>query len=138
MNAQLVESVHALGQDEQLETVEAILGGLTLGTVVKLVPRLEKAWDVEAHQKVSGGTVLPHVEEEEVEQTAFSVFVDEIGPQKIQVVKAVRQFMDVSLKEAKDLLDAALPALIKKDLAFLAAEELKKVLTETGAKVSIK
>jgi hypothetical protein len=48
-----VQAIHDLEQDDQLDALEELLGGLTLGTVVKLVPRLEEAWDVEGKKRSS-------------------------------------------------------------------------------------
>ena len=134
----LVEQVHALDEDEQLETVEAILGGLTLGTVVKLVPRLEEAWGVKATPQLPPGfgTQQTQVEEEE-EKTDFDVTVTEMGGKRIQVIKAVRTATSMQLKEAKDLLDQ-LPATIKTGISADEAENLKKALEEAGAVVEVK
>ena len=61
----------------------------------------------------------------------------EIGPNKIQVIKVVRELTGLGLKEAKDLVDAA-PKAVKEGVAKDEAEKIKAALEEQGAKVEIK
>ncbi len=71
------------------------------------------------------------------EKTAFDVVLKAIGPNKLAVVKAVKEQTGLGLKEAKDLVDGA-PNTIKEGLAKADAEALKKVLEDTGAEVDLK
>lgn len=71
------------------------------------------------------------------EPTLKSVELKATGDQKIQVIKIVREVLDVGLKEAKDLVDGA-PKIIKEGLKTEEAEELKKKLEEAGATVELK
>jgi len=71
------------------------------------------------------------------EKTSFNVELTEIGGAKLQVVKAVKEACGLGLKEAKDLVDGA-PAVIKEGLSKEEAENLKKVIEEAGAKVTLK
>jgi large subunit ribosomal protein L7/L12 len=71
------------------------------------------------------------------EKTEFTVSLDEIGAQKIQVIKVVREITGLGLKEAKDLVEGA-PKPVKENLPKEQAEELKKKLEAVGAKVSLK
>ena len=71
------------------------------------------------------------------EKTSFDVILAEVGGAKLQVVKAVKEACGLGLKEAKDLVDAA-PAKIKEGLSKEEAENLKKAIEESGAKVEIK
>ena len=138
MSNELVQAIHDLPLEEQLETLEALLGGLTIGTVVKLVPRLEEAWDVKVRPDFSG---TPPVEEEK-EQTEFSVLITEMGPKRLTVVKAVRSVTQLDLKKSKGLLkgllDEGLPALIREKISRDEAEAAKSKLEESGATVEIK
>ncbi|MFA7439137.1 50S ribosomal protein L7/L12 [Castellaniella sp.] len=71
------------------------------------------------------------------EQTEFTVFLAEIGANKVSVIKAVREITGLGLKEAKDLVDAA-PKAVKEGVDKAAAEEAQKKLEDAGAKVELK
>ena len=71
------------------------------------------------------------------EQTEFTATLTEIGPNKIPVIKVVRELTGLGLKEAKDLVDAA-PKPVKEGVAKDEAEKIKAALEEQGAKVEIK
>ncbi len=71
------------------------------------------------------------------EKSSFDVVLTEIGQAKLQVVKAVKEACGLGLKEAKDLVDAA-PSTLKEGLSKDEAENLKKVIEESGAKVELK
>ncbi|HEY3335662.1 MAG TPA: 50S ribosomal protein L7/L12 [Candidatus Limnocylindrales bacterium] len=73
----------------------------------------------------------------EEEQTEFSAVLSEVGPNKIPVIKVVRELTGLGLKEAKDLVDAA-PKAVKEGVAKDEAEKIKAALEEQGAKVDIK
>ena len=70
------------------------------------------------------------------EQTEFSAVLSEIGPNKIPVIKVVRELTGLGLKEAKDLVDAS-PRPVKEGVARDEAEKIKAALEEQGAKVTI-
>jgi large subunit ribosomal protein L7/L12 len=71
------------------------------------------------------------------EQTEFSAILTEVGPNKIPVIKVVRELTALGLKEAKDLVDAA-PKPVKEGVGRDEAEKVKAALEEQGAKVEIK
>src|SRR5260221_14108937 len=71
------------------------------------------------------------------EQTEFTATLLEIGPNKIPVIKVVRELTGLGLKEAKDLVDA-FPKAVKEGVARDEAEKIKAALEEQGAKVEIK
>jgi large subunit ribosomal protein L7/L12 len=71
------------------------------------------------------------------EQTEFSAVLAEVGPNKIPVIKVVRELTGLGLKEAKDLVDAA-PKPVKEGVGKDEAEKIKAALEEQGAKVEIK
>ena len=71
------------------------------------------------------------------EQTEFTASIIEIGPNKIPVIKVVRELTGLGLKEAKDLVDAT-PKAVKEGVARDEAEKIKAALEEVGAKVEIK
>jgi large subunit ribosomal protein L7/L12 len=82
----------------------------------------------------AGGAEAPAAAEEQTEVTAT---LTEIGPNKIPVIKVVRELTGLGLKEAKDLVDAA-PKPVKEGVARDEAEKIKAALEEQGAKVEIK
>jgi len=82
----------------------------------------------------AGAAAAPAAEEE---QTEFSAVLTEVGPNKIPVIKVVRELTGLGLKEAKDLVDAA-PKPVKEAVARDEADKIKAALEEQGAKVEIK
>jgi large subunit ribosomal protein L7/L12 len=81
----------------------------------------------------AGGAAAPVVEE----KTEFTVVLAEAGPNKVNVIKAVRELTGLGLKEAKDLVDGA-PKAVKEGIAKADAEAALKKLVEAGAKAEIK
>jgi len=71
------------------------------------------------------------------EQTEFTATLVEIGPNKIPVIKVVRELTGLGLKEAKDVVDA-FPKAVKEGVTREEAEKIKAALEEQGAKVEIK
>ena len=101
-----------------------------------LVKTIEETFGVSA----AAATVVaagPAAAEEVVEKTEFDVVLKEIGPEKIKVIKTVRELTGLGLKEAKEVVDNA-PKAIKEGVSKDEAEELKKKLEEVGAKVELK
>ncbi len=71
------------------------------------------------------------------EQTEFTVFLADVGANKVSVIKVVREITGLGLKEAKDLVDGA-PKPVKEGLSKADAEDAKKKLEEAGAKIELK
>ncbi|MCS7233348.1 MAG: 50S ribosomal protein L7/L12 [Synergistetes bacterium] len=78
----------------------------------------------------------PAAEAKAEEKTEFKVVLKDAGANKIQVIKVVRQFTDLGLKEAKDLVEKV-PSVVKEGVSKEEAEEIKKKLEEAGAKVEL-
>jgi large subunit ribosomal protein L7/L12 len=85
----------------------------------------------------SGGAPAAEAAPAVEEQTEFTATIVEIGPNKIPVIKVVRELTGLGLKEAKDLVDAT-PKAVKESVARDEAEKIKAALEEVGAKVEIK
>ena len=122
-----------------LEKIVEELSALTVMEAAELSKMLEEKWGVSAAAPVAvaaaaGGAAAAPAEEE---KTEFDVVLTDVGANKIQVIKAVRELTGLGLKEAKDLVDSA-PKAIKEAVAKAEAEELKKKLEEAGAKVELK
>ena len=112
------------------------LSKLTVVEAADLSKQLEEKWGVSAAAAVAaapaGGGGAPAEEKSE-----FAVFLAAAGDKKINVIKEVRAFTGLGLKEAKDLVEAA-PKEVKKGVAKKEAEEAKKKLETAGAKVELK
>ena len=114
------------------------LSKLTVVEAAELSKQLEEKWGVTAAAPVAaapaGGVANPDTTEE---KTEFTVFLSVAGDKKINVIKEVRAFTNLGLKEAKDLVEAA-PKEIKKGVSKKEAEEVKKKVEAAGAKVELK
>ncbi|MCL6499761.1 MAG: 50S ribosomal protein L7/L12 [Armatimonadota bacterium] len=120
------------------EIVEAI-GNLTVLELAELVKALEEKFGVTAAAPVAvaaaPAAAAPAAVEEE--QTEFDVILKAAGPNKIQVIKVVRELTGLGLKEAKDLVDGA-PKPVKEKVSKQEAESIKAKLQEVGAEVEVK
>jgi large subunit ribosomal protein L7/L12 len=131
-----------LTQDEILDAI----GNMTLVEVADFIKKFEEKFGVTAAAPVAVAAApaagaaqatdgaAPAATEE---QTEFSAVLTEVGPNKIPVIKVVRELTQLGLKEAKDLVDAA-PKPVKEGIARDEAEKIKAALEEQGAKVDIK
>ena len=110
---------------------------LTILELADLVKALETEFGVSAAPvAVAGGAAAAAAPAEE-EKTEFDVVLAEIGAKKLEVIKAVREYTGLGLKDAKDLVEAA-PKTIKEGVSKDEAEEIKKKLTEAGATIEVK
>ena len=101
---------------------------------------LVKACEEEFGVSAAAGVVVagPAAAAEEVEEkTEFDVELTEIGPNKVKVIKVVREATGLGLKEAKEVVDNA-PKIVKEQLSKAEADDLKAKLEEQGAKVTLK
>ena len=130
-----------LTQDDLLEAIDK----MTVLELSEFIKRFEERYGVTAAAPVAvaaapaagaaaaagDGAAAPE------EQSEFTAVLAEIGPNKIPVIKVVRELTGLGLKEAKDLVDAA-PKPVKEGVARDEAEKIKAALEEQGAKVEIK
>jgi len=122
-------------------TTDALLeaiGSLTLLEAADLKKKMEEKFGVTAAAPMAfapaaGGGAAAAVDE----KTEFDVILAAVGDKKIEVLKIVREVTGLGLKEAKDLVDAA-PKPLKEKVKKEEAEEMKKKIEATGAKVEIK
>jgi len=112
--------------------------GLSLLEAAQLVKELEETLGVSAAAAapvaVAGAAAAAPVAEA---QTEFTVILTAAGPNKINVIKAVREVTSLGLKEAKDLVDGA-PKPIKEGVTKEEAETIKKKFVDAGASVEVK
>jgi large subunit ribosomal protein L7/L12 len=119
------------------ELVEKI-GALTLVEASELKTALEEKFGVTASAPMmmaGPASAAPSAAVEE--QTEFDVELTEAGPNKLNVIKIVREITGLGLKEAKDLVEAA-PKIVKEQISKEEATALAKKIEETGAKVTLK
>ena len=121
------------------EILDAI-AGMTVLDLSELIKEMETKFGVSAAAAVAaaapaggGGAAAPVAEE----KTEFDVILTEIGANKVNVIKAVREITGLGLKEAKDLVDGA-PKPVKEGIAKADAEAAKKKLEDAGAKADVK
>jgi len=120
------------------QIMEAIKS-MTVLELVELVKALEQEFGVSAAAPVAVAAAAPSAAAAPVEEekTEFNVILAEVGPEKIKVIKVVRELTGLGLKEAKDLVEAA-PKAVKEGISKEEANTAKTKLTEVGAKVEIK
>lgn len=116
------------------EMIEAIKE-LTVVELNELVKACEEEFGVSAAAGVVVAAAGPAAEVEE--KTEFNVELTEVGPNKVKVIKVVREATGLGLKEAKEVVDGA-PSIVKADAAKAEAEEIKAKLEAEGAKVTLK
>jgi large subunit ribosomal protein L7/L12 len=111
---------------------------MTLVEVAEFIKKFEEKFGVTAAAPVAAAPVAAAAPVEVVEeQTEFTAVLTEIGPNKIPVIKVVRELTGLGLKEAKDLVDGS-PRPVKEGIARDEAEKIKAALEAQGAKVEIK
>lgn len=131
-----------------LEKLVEELSALTVLEAAQLKDMLEEKWGVTAAAPMAGMPMMagmmpgaPAAEaaaaEEEEEKTEFDVILKDVGPKKINVIKAVRTFTTLGLKEAKELVDSA-PNTVLEAVSKEAAEDAKAKLEAEGATVEVK
>ena len=126
-----------------LQQLEEQIVGLSLLDGAQLVKKLEERLGVSAAAAapvvVAGGAGAGAASgaAPAEEKTEFSIVLKEVGANKINVIKAVREVTSLGLKEAKDLVDGA-PKTVKEGVSKEEAENIKKKFTEAGATVEVK
>jgi large subunit ribosomal protein L7/L12 len=124
-----------------LAQLEESIVGLSLLEAAELVKKLESRLGVSAAAAapvvVAGGAAAGAGAAPAEEKTEFSVVLKEVGANKINVIKAVREVTSLGLKEAKDLVDGA-PKTVKEGVSKEESETIKKKFTEAGATVEVK
>lgn len=121
--------------NEKVEKILEEIDVLTVQELAELVKAIEEKYEVSATAvaaaPAAGGEAGAAAKSE------FNVELTEIGGNKIQVIKVVKDALGVGLKDAKDLVEKA-PAVIKENVAAAEAEELKAKIEEAGATVTLK
>jgi large subunit ribosomal protein L7/L12 len=124
----------------KVDSILEEIKGLTLLEASDLVKKMEEAFGVSAAAAApvamaggaAGGAAAPAEE-----KTEFTVVLTDVGGNKINVIKAVREVTSLGLKEAKDLVDGA-PKTVKEGVSKDEAATIKKKFEDAGAKVEVK
>ena len=122
-----------------IKAIAEQLVNLTVKEVNELATVLKEEYGIEpaaAAVAVAAGPAAAAAPAEE-EKTEFNVVLAEVGPNKLKVVKAVKEACGLSLKDAKDLVDGA-PSTLKEGLSKGEAENLQKLIEAEGAKIELK
>ena len=127
-------------QDDLLEAIDK----MTVLELSEFIKRFEERYGVTAAAPVAvaaapaaGGGGAAEAAAAPEEQTEFVATLTEIGPNKIPVIKVVRELTGLGLKEAKDLVDA-FPKAVKEGVTKDEAEKIKAAIEEVGGKVEVK
>ncbi|MBC7194078.1 MAG: 50S ribosomal protein L7/L12 [Caldisericia bacterium] len=124
-------------KEELLEAIEK----MSVVELVEFVKALEEKFGVSgmpmAVPMAGVSQAQPQAGAQEVEKTTFDVVLTSVGQAKIQVIKVLREALNISLKEANDLVSTT-PQVIKKGLSKEEAEDLKNKLSAVGATVEVK
>ena len=123
-----------------IKAIAEELVNLSVKEVQEVVTVLKDEYGIEpaaAAVAVAAGPAAAGGAEAAEEKTSFDVVLKEVGANKLQVVKAVKEACGLGLKEAKDLVDGA-PATLKEGMAKDEAENLKKTIEGAGAVVELK
>ena len=123
-------------QDTLLKEIE----GWTVLELASFVKAFEERFDVKAQAAVAVGPAAPGQGGPAApaeEKTEFAVHLTAIGAKKVSVIKVVRQFTELGLKEAKELVDKA-PSVVKEGVGKEDSEKMKKAFEEAGATVELK
>ena len=122
-----------------MATKEELLEGiksLSVMDLAELVKALEEEFGVSAAAPVAVAAAPAGDVAAAEEQTEFTVTLQEIGPNKINVIKAVRELTSLGLREAKELVEAA-PTPVREGVSKDDADETKKKLEEAGATIAV-
>ena len=122
-----------------IKAIAEQLVNLTVKEVNELINVLKEDYGIEpaaAAVAVAAGPVAA-AEAQAEEKTEFNVVLAEVGPNKLKVVKAVKEACGLNLKEAKELVDGA-PSTLKEGLSKAEAENLQKAIEAEGAKIELK
>ncbi len=121
---------------EKIDKIVAAVEELTVLELNELVKAIEEKLGVSAADPVMMAGAAPAAAAEE-EKSEFDVILAEVGPNKMAVIKTVKEITGLGLKEAKELVDNA-PKPVKEGASKADAEDIQKKLEEQGAKIELK
>jgi large subunit ribosomal protein L7/L12 len=120
-----------------VDEIISAINGLSVLELVELKDKLQDQWGVTAAAPVAVAAVAAAAAPEEEEKDSFNVVLTDVGAEKIQVIKAVREVTNLGLKEAKELVESA-PTNVAEEVGKDEANAIKEKLEAAGAKVELK
>lgn len=125
--------------NKEMDSIIQTLSDMTVMQLLELSKKLETTWGVSATQAVAAQPVASSGSQQPAaaEKTTFSVLLASSGSNKIQVIKEVRAITNLSLADAKAMVDSA-PKMVKENIDKAEAEAIKKQLETAGATVELK
>jgi large subunit ribosomal protein L7/L12 len=123
----------AISQDDMLAAID----GMTVLELAELVDALKEKYNVTAAPVAVAAAPAEGAGNGAAEQTEFEVHITEVGQQKIQVIKAVREITGLGLKEAKSVVDAS-PGPVKEGVSKDEGDQIIAKLEEVGARGELK
>ena len=133
----LVDEVTKLTDEDFSSFIGDMLAKQSVLRIADSVKVLEEKFGVSAAAPVAVAAAGAAAPEEAEAQTEFDIILKDFGGNKIQVIKAVRTFSTLGLKEAKELVESA-PKTVKEAVSKEEAEKIKKTLEDAGATVELK
>lgn len=121
----------------KLFAIADTLSKLTVLEAKELVNILEIEYGILPNMPILFNGIMPVEEVPEIEQTEFNVYLKEIGGQKLQIIKKVKEITGLGLREAKELVDSA-PCLLREKIMKIEAETLRTELQNIGAVIEVK
>ncbi|MDD3292826.1 MAG: 50S ribosomal protein L7/L12 [Candidatus Pacebacteria bacterium] len=138
----MAEEMETIEVPEKFKKLVDEIEKMSVLDLAELVKILEKKFGVSAApQMVATAAGAPATEDAQAEEkSSYNVILSAVGDKKIDVIKVVRDTTEKGLKEAKDLVDAAVsaPQTVKEGIKKEEAEEMKKKFNEAGATVELK
>ena len=126
-----------MATNPKLFAIADTLSKLTVLEAKELVDILEIEYGILPNMPTLFNGTMPVEEVPEIEQTEFNVYLKEIGGQKLQIIKKVKEIMGLCLKESKELVDST-PCLLKEKVMKAEAETLRTELQNLGAVVEVR
>lgn len=112
------------------------ISSMTLIEIIELINDIEKKFGINSNNyQINNNVNKDNIKENKKEE--FDFYLDSIGNNKIAVIKIIRSFLNLGLKESKDLVESC-PVLIKNKIQKKDSDLLKKSLEEVGAKIILK
>ena len=136
----MAEEIKNVEVPEKFKDLVKKVEEMSIVELSELVKVLEEKFGVSAAAPVPAAASAGSSGEPKEEKTSFNIELKEVGAQKIEVIKVVRDVTAKGLKESKDVVDAAAtgPQMIKEGVKKEEAEEIKKKFETAGAKVEVK
>ncbi|MDD4995923.1 MAG: 50S ribosomal protein L7/L12 [Patescibacteria group bacterium] len=135
------EKIKEINVPEKFKSLVKEIEKMSVMDLAELVKILEEKFGVSAQAPMAMMAAMPATGAEAgpvaEEKNTFNVELTASGDNKIGVIKVLREFIQLGLKETKDLVDSA-PKMVKEDVEKEEAEKMKKALEEAGAKVTLK